>query len=471
MATKDVGGVKSSSPECKSGLTSAAVSLEVTAHQQENQESLVMVSIKPADGADRAPCDICCVVDVSGSMGSEAKTKNDKGDVESHGLTLLDIVKHAVKTVVMCMESKDRMSLVAYDSNPNTIFGLKPMNKAGRDYALKKIDELQPLASTNLWGGLEMGMDVIRNETRKGANSSVFLLTDGLPNVIPPRGHIPMLKKYKDNHGLACCINTFGFGYQLDSQLLHHIAVEGNGLYAFIPDSSFVGTTFVNAMSNTLSTISRNVELSIETQNGATIVPEGNEGEILGGGHPASITTCGSQVSLGPILFGQNRNIVFRVRAPIQLNENLLTTTIVYKDYTGESIKLFAEVKITQEVPEVVMIQYLRTLFVSSTHRAIEESKTNIEKARNTIKDLHKEISTSVIKSDKFIDDILKDVSGQTTEASQGKTGIRNGECTIYFHSKELTCCSSVRTLKTLVSSIMVVISLLRSGIVQMIFS
>ena len=416
MATKD-GGVKSKSPACKPGLSSATVSLEVTAHQQENQESLVMVSVKPTDGADRAPCDICCVVDVSGSMGSEAKTKNDQGDVESHGLTLLDIVKHAVKTVVMCMEPKDRMSLVVYDTNPNKIFGLKHMDKAGKDYALKETDELQPLSSTNLWGGLEMGLDVMRKESRKEANGSVFLLTDGLPNVIPPRGHIPMLKKYKDNHGLSCCIGTFGFGYQLDSQLLHDIALEGNGIYAFIPDSSFVGTTFVNAMSNALSTISRNVELSIETQNGATVIPEGNEGEVLGGGHPCTITTWGAQVSLGPLLFGQSRNIIFRVRVPTLPADNLLTATIDYKDYTGKSGKLCADVKIAQEVPEVVKVQCLRTSFVNSAQRAIEESKTNMQTAQNTIKDLHKEISTSVVKSDKFIDDLLKDVSGQTTEA------------------------------------------------------
>ena len=417
MATKDGGAVKSKSPGCKPGLASAEVTLEVTAHQQESQDSLVMVSVKPADGTERAPCDICCVVDVSGSMGTEAKTKNDKGDVESHGLILLDIVKHAVKTVVMCMDTKDMLSLVVYDSNPNKVFGLKKMDKAGKEFALKKIDELEPLNSTNLWGGLETGLDVMREESRKEANSSVFLLTDGLPNVIPPRGHIPMLKKYKDKHGLSCCIGTFGFGYQLDSQLLHDIAVEGNGMYAFIPDSSFVGTTFVNAMSSALSTISRNVELSIETQNGATVTPEGVEGEFLGGGHPCTLTTWGSQVSLGPILFGQTRNIVFRVRAPIQLTENLLAATIEYKDYTGKSVKLSSEVKIAQEEPEAVKVQNLRTLFVTSTQRAILESKTNLQTSRNTIKDLQKDISTSVVKSDKFIEDLLKDVSDQTTEA------------------------------------------------------
>uniref|UniRef100_UPI0039810EA8 hypothetical protein n=1 Tax=Salmonella sp. s51228 TaxID=3159652 RepID=UPI0039810EA8 len=99
-----------------------------------------------------------------------------------------------------------------------------------------------------------------------------------------------------DKNGLPCSVGTFGFGYSLDSQLLHDIAVEGNGMYAFIPDSSFVGTAFVNAMSNALVTVSRNVELSIETHDEAKIVHEGKEGEIIGGGHLCTLTTWGAKV-------------------------------------------------------------------------------------------------------------------------------------------------------------------------------
>ena len=79
--------------------------------------------------------------------------------------------------------------------------------------------------------------------------SAILLLTDGLPNVEPPRGTLPMLKRYKEQNGIPCAaIGTFGFGYSLDSALLEGIAKEGNGMYAFIPDASFVGTAFVNAV-------------------------------------------------------------------------------------------------------------------------------------------------------------------------------------------------------------------------------
>ena len=55
---------------------------------------------------------------------------------------------------------------------------------------------------------------------------SVLLLTDGMPNVVPPRGHLAMLQQYKDETGMECSISTFGFGYTLNSTLLKELACE-----------------------------------------------------------------------------------------------------------------------------------------------------------------------------------------------------------------------------------------------------
>lgn len=56
----------------------------------------------------RPPTDVCCVVDVSGSMGIECHN----GDAESQGLSVLDIVKHACKTVAHSLTAQDRFALV-----------------------------------------------------------------------------------------------------------------------------------------------------------------------------------------------------------------------------------------------------------------------------------------------------------------------------------------------------------------------
>jgi len=49
-------------------------------------------------------------------------------------------------------------------------------------------------------------------------------------------------------------------------------------MYCFIPDSSFVGTIFVNNLANILTTMARNVKLSLEPLSGAKF----NEEKVLG---------------------------------------------------------------------------------------------------------------------------------------------------------------------------------------------
>merc|ERR1712178_506032 len=110
-----------------------------------------------------------------------------------------------------------------------------------------------------------------------------MLLTDGVPTINPPRGIVPMLRKLREEKeregaGMPGTINTFGFGYELDSELLNDISVVGGGAYAFIPDAGFVGTVFVNAMTNLLVTMATNVSVTLEPLAGATFLPDAVKG-------------------------------------------------------------------------------------------------------------------------------------------------------------------------------------------------
>ena len=92
-------------------------------------------------------------------------------------------------------------------------------------------------------------MEVLRTRNATTNPGFVMLLTDGLPNVVPPRGHIPMLKQYLDaNPDFDVTINTYGFGYNLDSSLMNDIATTTKGMYSFIPDPGR-WNCFVNSIS------------------------------------------------------------------------------------------------------------------------------------------------------------------------------------------------------------------------------
>jgi hypothetical protein len=46
-------------------------------------------------------------------------------------------------------------------------------------------------------------LEVLRRgsiDTPGSRNTAIFLLTDGEPNIIPPRGHVQMLQRYYNQH-------------------------------------------------------------------------------------------------------------------------------------------------------------------------------------------------------------------------------------------------------------------------------
>lgn len=231
----------------------------------DDQGTMVGFSVV-AEEKDRIPSEVVVVIDVSGSM--------DDGVSNSEGvssLSILDIVKHAVRTIIEILTPQDTLSLITFSDNSKVVFPLSYMTSQGKANALSILSNLQTEGSTNLWDGLRCGLEVLRqgSEVNHVRNSAVFLLTDGVPNVEPPRGHIPTLNKYRDSIGgsFPGVINTFGFGYSLDSKLLSDIAQIGGGMYSFIPDGGFVGTAFINAMANMLCSCLTNVSIDIECEN------------------------------------------------------------------------------------------------------------------------------------------------------------------------------------------------------------
>lgn len=382
-------------------------------------EALVLATLQPSKGAEPRFCDLCCVVDVSGSMGTEATAMNDKGTREAHGLSLLDVVKHAVKTIINILRPEDRLSLVSYSTTANVEFNLIKMDSKGKQSALKAVEKLSIQGQTNLWDGLYRGLEVMQQaKNTKGRLQSVFLLTDGQPNIIPPRGHLPMLKKYKDEHKqLSCSINTFGFGYNLDSALLKDLAVEGDGMYSFIPDSGFVGTAFVHATSNLLATMATNVTLSLETKNGATIVTD-KEG-ALPGGYPFELTSWGGVASLGSIQYEQSKDVLFRVKLPEGVSlADFGTFTVKYETKSSSepvTLSVDSDKSVLDHNPEEVEVQYFRLATVD----VIKEAMKSTPKGKNAkVEELIKKISSSgSAKSDKRVKALLEDLKGQVSEA------------------------------------------------------
>ena len=113
----------------------------------------IAVSIAIPDMVQRSQVDICCVIDVSGSMGEDAKFQdpNDDSKFISEGMNQLDIVKHSVKAVIHTLTDQDRLSLVTFHDEARSVFTLSEMNEGGKRQAIDALEALEPQNSTNIW--------------------------------------------------------------------------------------------------------------------------------------------------------------------------------------------------------------------------------------------------------------------------------------------------------------------------------
>lgn len=135
---------------------------------------------------ERAPCDIVLVIDVSASMASEAPAPDDANQTkEDYGLSILDLTKHAARTILETLDERDRLGIVAYSADARVVQPLEKMTKGYKHEAAENIDGLEPQASTNMWHGITTAINMFDDkEAHSGRVPAIMVLTDGMPNTM-----------------------------------------------------------------------------------------------------------------------------------------------------------------------------------------------------------------------------------------------------------------------------------------------
>jgi hypothetical protein len=91
--------------------SNSLVDISLSANPQSHRLLISLIPPKQptrlVNDSKRAPLDICCVIDVSESMSSDAPIPGDPGTggkAEATGLTVLDVVKHSLRTIIATMK-------------------------------------------------------------------------------------------------------------------------------------------------------------------------------------------------------------------------------------------------------------------------------------------------------------------------------------------------------------------------------
>jgi hypothetical protein len=274
------------SPSPSRKFTPVPVQLTARLHRQTGGNKLHLQITPPATG-ERQPVVLIAVIDNSGSMNENADLLDGS---EARGFTRMDLVKHAIRTMIGLLSDIDYFGIVTFSTSARTVLTPIPMTADGKTRVESALTHIHPDAQTNIWDGIRLAGQLANAPEFADCHIVGMLLTDGFPTINPPRGIMPTLKSSLKMRN-PWTFHTFGFGYNLDSDLLAQIAHWGNGLFGFIPDCTMVGTVFINILANTL----------------ATAVPAGKYALVYQINDDASTDYT---VDAGMITLGQTRDIV-----------------------------------------------------------------------------------------------------------------------------------------------------------------
>ncbi|KAM7190240.1 hint domain containing protein [Rhypophila sp. PSN 637] len=393
---------------------------------------------EPSISLEHVPCDLVLAIDISGSMIADAPVPTKPGEeAESTGLSVLDLVKHAARTIVETLNENDRLGIVTFSSASTVLQKLLPMTAENKVKTDEKIESMIPKEATNLWHGIRDGLklfnDVDSTDMPKRI-PALMVLTDGCPNhMCPVQGYVPKLRGMGE---LPAIINTFGFGYNLRSGLLKSIAEVSGGSYAFIPDAGMVGTVFVHAVANLQSTFARKALVRLTyPSNMVQPSPQADQAPAikLPSDHHLGPDYSELTINLHNLQYGQSRDIFLEYSSlkstrPItasltyqRLNSTPETLPLSILDPSGPAPSpSYTPAEIAYHISRSKLVSFLLSLAPPSTHD--EERTPQIplpDEIQSQLADLITFLPVNSDPSNPLNKSLLEDLKGQISLAIQ----------------------------------------------------
>lgn len=225
----------------------------ITSFQRQGTNNVLLGNAEAAPKEDlgRKPLLLFALIDNSGSMCSQC---GNNASGENDGYNRLDLVKHTLNTIITSLTDQDKICVIKFNTVADIVVPVTALTEDNKSRLISRVATLEPEGMTNIWDALRLAVDQASKWTDSDYNIDIYLLTDGEPTVNPPRDIVDTLTDFIETKNFAKMpqINTFGYGYDLDSNLLYKLSQVSSGSFGFIPDSTMVGTVFINALSNSM---------------------------------------------------------------------------------------------------------------------------------------------------------------------------------------------------------------------------
>lgn len=194
---------------------------------------------------DRAPLNLCLVIDRSGSMEGQP----------------IEYAKQACNQVVDLLSPNDILSIVVFDEVVEVL--MPPQRVTDKQLVKNGISQLQPGYTTNLYDGLTLGSQQLAQMIESGRVTRMVVLTDGEPTA-GIKDFQPLVNHAGEIKDKGITITYLGFGTEYNEELLAAMAKKSGGNYYYIPQPQLIPEIFRTEFNKMVSTTGVNLRFDLK---------------------------------------------------------------------------------------------------------------------------------------------------------------------------------------------------------------
>ncbi len=212
-----------------------------------SKEAILNVGFSVTDDSSNkygSPLNLAFVMDKSGSM---------------EGYDRIDQLKTSLVTFVSSLRSKDIVSLIIFESEPELLVSAGKIASRKRSM-IENIEMIEAGGGTNIHKGMILGYKEVEKNMITGGTNRVILLTDGYG--ITPVDTITAKSKEYNKKGIQ--LSAIGVGLSYNQALLRLLATDGSGTFQQVSETYSMENSFKKELSSILYPVAKDVNIEIE---------------------------------------------------------------------------------------------------------------------------------------------------------------------------------------------------------------